>query len=63
MANYARNHVCFLFSARVHYLVQAVDKVIFSVNIATTSSPSSQELQTNLEISVCGGEMYIDLKN
>jgi hypothetical protein len=40
-------------------LVQAVDKVIFSINIATTP----QELQTNLEISVCGGEMYIDLKN
>ena len=35
--------------------VQAVnDKVIFSVNIATTPPP--QELQTNLEISVCRGE-------
>jgi hypothetical protein len=40
--------------------VKAVDdKVIFSVNIATTP----QELQTNLEISVYKGKMYIDLKN
>jgi len=40
--------------------VKAVDdKVIFSVNIATTP----QELQTNLEISVYKGKMYIYLKN
>ncbi len=40
--------------------VKAVDdKVICSVNIATTP----QELQTNLEISVYRGKMYIYLKN
>ena len=32
MANYARNHVCFLFSARVHYqpiLLLGMDKLIW----------------------------------
>jgi hypothetical protein len=41
--------------------IQAVDQFIFSVNIATTPPP--QELQTNLEISVYKGKMYIYLKN